>query len=1107
MPSLSRDNRKLLENNVVAARPIAEKGAEKALISLGIGQREAPDSLTQQERILRNQLRAHGRQLGDGRYPNGAQETRHLTQAVAYEQWHRMLFARFLAENDLLMHPDYGIAMSMNEVQEAAREQGVDWLTLATNCAQHMLIEVFRADDPVLHVVLPPETRLELEQKLGQLPAEVFTADDSLGWVYQFWQSDEKERVNKSEVKIGADELAPVTQLFTEDYMVLFLLHNTLGAWWTAKRRAEGKGNELQDHEWTYLRLNEDGSPAAGSFDSWPSQLSELRILDPCMGSGHFLAFALPILTKMAETEYALTPGEAVHSVLIQNLYGLELDARCSQIAAFNLALTAWRIIGRYVPLPPMNLACSGLGINAPKESWVALAGNNGMLRDTLAELYMMFQKAPILGSLIDPTRVGHALLFAQFEEVWPFLEKALAAEGKDDETRELAVAARGVLAAARLLGRKFSLVATNVPYLGRRKQAAELANHLAEFYPEGAADLATCFIDRCTRLCSQGGTCALVTPQSWLFLTSYTSFRSQLLTAATWGMVVRLGPRAFETVSGEVVHAALLILSQRSCPSQSAFAGIDVSAMRTPSEKAVGLTVAGIARAFQRAQLANPDVRIVFSTLGGHPLLGTVAKTSHGQTTFDSPRFNAAFWEIDKISNGWVPQQSTPAATMLYGGCHYVLRWEDGRGGLAELMKLKEQEGYSSGVWRAGVADWGRRGVIVGQMHGLPCSLYMGCAFDDNASVIIPTDEADLPAIWSFCSSPDFNRLVRQVDSSVKVTSRTLVKVPCDLAHWRRRAGDEFGDALPTPNSSDSSQWLFSGHPLDSDLPLQVAVARLVGYRWPRQTGTDLLDCLAVGPDGLERHADLDGIVCLPSLGGVEPAAQRLRSLLQDSFGAEWSASRLQELLGNDFTLEQWLRDKFFEEHCAVFQNRPFVWHIWDGRKDGFHALVNYHRLAAPNGGGRRTIEKLIYSSLGDWIGRQRAEVASNADGSEGRLSAALHLQTELEKILVGEPPYDIFVRWKPLYQQPIGWEPDIDDGVRLNIRPWLTAKPYQAAKRDASILRTTPIKLPLGKDRGKEPARDRKDFPWFADSEERTNDVHLTLDEKQKAREQKKP
>src|SRR4051794_31284574 len=98
-----------------------------------------------------------------------------------------------------------------------------------------MLPQIFRKDDPVLGLALPPETRSEMEDLLEGLTKPVFDADDSLGWVYQFWQADKKDEVNESEVKIGADELPAVTQLFTEDYMVLFLLHNTLGAWWAGK--------------------------------------------------------------------------------------------------------------------------------------------------------------------------------------------------------------------------------------------------------------------------------------------------------------------------------------------------------------------------------------------------------------------------------------------------------------------------------------------------------------------------------------------------------------------------------------------------------------------------------------------------------------------------------------------------------------------------------------------------------------------------------------------------------------------------------------------------------------------------------------------------------
>src|SRR5579863_1748701 len=201
MPTLRREHRPLLENTVAQARAIAKEGAQKVLADqYAVHHHEPWPYMTPEERRLRNQLRAHGRQLGDRRDPKReSQEIQRLVQACAYEHWHRMLFARFLAENDLLLDPKHHVAMSLDDVRELAREESNDWLALASDLAQWMLLEVFRPDDPVLKVALPPETRQKLEEKLEALPAEVFRADDSLGWVYQFWQRDEKKRVNKSE--------------------------------------------------------------------------------------------------------------------------------------------------------------------------------------------------------------------------------------------------------------------------------------------------------------------------------------------------------------------------------------------------------------------------------------------------------------------------------------------------------------------------------------------------------------------------------------------------------------------------------------------------------------------------------------------------------------------------------------------------------------------------------------------------------------------------------------------------------------------------------------------------------------------------------------------
>jgi hypothetical protein len=364
MPPLSDDNRTRLEKAVTAARQHAEDGARAALQRLFVDNADSkalPATFPEERRALRVRLRAHARQLGDRVPREGEQRIDRLVAECAYEFWHRMLFARYLAENGLLIHPGHNVAMSLEECRELAAEEGTDAWTLAARCAARMLPEIFRPEDPLLQVPFAPEHQHALEQTLGGLPAEVFTADDSLGWVYQFWQSKQKEEVNDSEVKIGGDELPAVTQLFTEPYMVQFLLHNTLGAWWLGRHPGQPLPVAME-----YLRLRDDGTPAAGTFPGWPDTARGLKVLDPCCGSGHFLVTAFDILVRLRMRDEGLSPREACDAVLRDNLFGLELDARCTQIAAFNLALAAWRFpdAGGYRPLPPLHIACSG---QAPK--------------------------------------------------------------------------------------------------------------------------------------------------------------------------------------------------------------------------------------------------------------------------------------------------------------------------------------------------------------------------------------------------------------------------------------------------------------------------------------------------------------------------------------------------------------------------------------------------------------------------------------------------------------------------------------------------------------------------------------------------------------------
>jgi hypothetical protein len=1071
---LKKELRNQLEKVVKAARQEAEEGAQAVLEQYAVSNPQPFEHLSTEERDLRRRLRAHARQLGDQLLSDGQQTINHLIHECAYEHWHEMLFARFLAENNLLMHPE-GVPVSLEECGELATEEGVeDGWEMASRYAAHMLPQIFRPDAPVFQLTLSPECRHLLEELLESLPAEVFTASDSLGWVYQFWQAQKKDEVNQSEVKIGADELPAVTQLFTESYMVDFLLHNSLGAWWVSRHPDKELSVEMP-----YLRRLEDGTPAAGTFPGWPDTTRELKVLDPCCGSGHFLVAAFQLLVPLRMAEEGLPANDACEAVLSENLYGLEIDERCTQIAAFALALAAWTYpgAGGYRLLSELHIACSGLAVGAKEQEWVAFAGESEKLREGMKRLHGLFKDAPVLGSLIDPAGDGGDLLTAGFEELRPLFQQAIEKEKQDYAGNELGITARGIARAAEFLAAKYHLIVTNVPYLVRGKQAPKLRDFCEIHYPTSKNDLATVFLERCLKMCAIGGTTSLVIPQNWLFLMTYRKMREHLLQQQTWNILARLGPKAFQTPMWDF-NVQLLSLSHLLPPDDHSLHGLDASAPRTTVEKAALLRKGKLMAAGQKGQLGNPDARLMLEEAKGTSWLSEIADYGKGSTTGDAPRFLMRFWELPKISDQNVLWLNSPVQ-----GCPW-----SGRSNIC-IEPLESPTLTSQfGCWLRGHGVWNRRGVVVNKMSTLEPFLYSGEVFDDNICPICPQNASAIPAIWAYVKSDGYRDSVRAVDQALKVTAATLVKVPFDLEYWQKIANEKYPNGLPQPYSDDSTQWLFHGFPAKSTSPLHISVARLLGYQWPAESDEDM-ELASKAREWVTRCKDLDsladddGIVCIPAVRGEQPAYTRLETLLAKAYGDQWNTA-LRESLLNDVgydskSLDDWLRDGFFEQHCQLFHQRPFIWHIWDGRRrDGFGALVNYHKL------DRRRLETLTYTYLGDWIRRQEDGLKQNIGGAEARLLAAQQLQEKLQLILEGEDPYDIFVRWKPLEEQSIGWGPDLNDGVRLNIRPFIIA----------DVLRKKP-KIKWNKDRGKDPA----DAPWGID---RINDRHLSLAEKQAAR-----
>ena len=511
------------------------------------------------------------------------------------------------------------------------------------------------------------------------------------------------------------------------------------------------------------------------------------------------------------------------------------------------------------------------------------------------------------------------------------------------------------------------------------------------------------------------------------------------------------LGEEAFESFGTRGPRVALLIVESSSGDLEWTAASLDASSAPGTNDVLVPgkieiLKRGALVRTDCSTFLSAPGHRILFAGTRGTKTLRDQADSYQGLKTGDDARLRQFFWETPGLANGWLLAQG--GSTEGGEGLHYVVRW--GRKG--------------ESIARAqGQPAWGHFGVAISRTRNLGVSRYLGVPFFSEIAAIVPHREDQLGSLWRFASTGELERRVRQIDTATILSNGTFLDVPCDL--------DEYADASvdldQRRSQRDPTQWLFEGWPAIATEPLQVAVGRLAGFRWPEQPEADDLDALVDG----------DGILCLPSVLGERSAATRLQELLARAFGGTWSPARTGELLAaagsKKKDLESWLRDEFFKAHCQVFKSRPFVWQIWDGRRDGFSALVNYHRL------DRSTLERLTYTYLGDWIERQTAGVREDVAGAEERLAAAQDLQRRLQLILDGEPPYDLFVRWKPLAEQPIGWDPDPNDGVRLNLRPFV----------EAGVLRST-FNVKWDKDRGKN-----------SDGSERLNDLHYTRASKEAA------
>ncbi len=502
-----------------------------------------------------------------------------------------------------------------------------------------------------------------------------------LGWMYQYYNADVKDEFFKSKRKAAAADIAPATQLFTPEWIVRYMVENSLGRLWMLNN----PGSSLREHMNYYIE------PDAEHEDFIRiSSPEEITLCDPACGSGHILVYAFELLFHMYE-ERSYREREIPELILTKNLAGMEIDSRAAQIAELALAMCARehdrRFFRRGVRADVTVLSSIPLGEDE-------LPGNK-KLAEELSHLGE-------IGSLLNPSE-------DEIDEL-----KAAAASCPDDL---FASATKTKLESAATicerLSRRFACVVANPPYMGSSSFNPFMSKWVKKNYPDVKSDLCTCFIERGFSLAGDRGYAAMVTMQSWMFLGSFEKMRSSLIDGKTIASMVHLGPRAFDAIGGEVVNVtADVIYNGRAACGGAYVRLVDINGSEAKRLKLLeaieNLDCGWFYRRDAEAFKQIPGTPIAYwisdaavKNMASLPSLSNFAQPKQGMVTRDNKRFMRSWWEIglidfdDEIQSHkeareskakWLPCTSGGQFRKWFGNNEDVIFWEhDG----AELIEF----------------------------------------------------------------------------------------------------------------------------------------------------------------------------------------------------------------------------------------------------------------------------------------------------------------------------------------------------------------------------------------------------------------------------------
>lgn len=726
--------------------------------------------------------------------------------------------------------------------KEANDKEGLFKYLLITQCnaLSPVLPQMFQHIADYTELLFPDNLLREgsvIHEMVTSIPTEDWQdAVQIIGWLYQYYNSEKKDEVFanlKKNVKITKDNIPAATQLFTPDWIVRYMVENSLGRLWV-----EGHLNEELKQQWRYFLEEAEQEPEV------QAQLADIRkeyaamkpedikCIDPCCGSGHILAYMFDVLVQIYES-CGYTTRDAVRSIIEKNIYGLDIDDRAAQLAYFAVMMKARQYDRRFLtrkdewdkPDVPQPMVYAIQESNAVSEqSLEYFANGDAGMSFALQTIVRELHDAKEYGSLLKCTALDYAELYSRAEEI---------RNSGDLYGCSVLQELLPLIQVADALSAKYDAVVTNPPYMGASGMSTKLSTFIKKQYPDTKTDLFAACMEQFMELTAQRGLSAMVTMQSWMFLSSFEKLRAKILRNQLLNMA-HLGARAFEEIGGEIVQTTVFVQSKAAIPEyKGTFCRLIEPTSQIGKEQ---MFLAGENRYFVRQES--------FSKIPGSPIaywvssrvislynennVGCFASARQGLITGDNERFLRLWHEPSTIKlvlphsysavQKWYPYSKGGNYRKWYGNNTHVVNWaKDGE----EIKNFKDAMGKLRSRPQ-NISYYFQSGLTWTAISGLNFSLrYVpdGFIFDAMGPTCFTFKDEDKFYILGVLNSKVADVMWSMLGPTVKFDQGILEKIPLIYASNIKPLGENLVLSNISLSREDwdsfETSWDFKKHPM----------------------------------------------------------------------------------------------------------------------------------------------------------------------------------------------------------------------------------------------------------------------------------------------------